>query len=106
MKEDKPKVVNIKSLPKGWRENPCYVYIGRPSTFGNPFVLKEGEPKGSTLTKFREYAVNRITRDPAFKEAVKALAGKTLVCFCAPGPCHGEVLAELAVTLTEESTKP
>jgi Domain of unknown function (DUF4326) len=33
--------------------------------------------------------------------ALPELRGKTLVCWCAPLPCHGDVLVELANLMAE-----
>lgn len=78
------------------------VYIGRPGHgqdgyFGNPFVLGTGEARGGTIERFRDYAQDRMFRDPAYRERVKGLCNKRLFCFCAPHPCHGDVLSMLAV---------
>jgi hypothetical protein len=54
------------------------VYIGRPSQWGNPFVIgKDGT-------------------QPSLLAALPELTGRTLGCWCAPDACHGDVLAELA----------
>lgn len=95
------RVANIRSyrydrpLPDG------HVYIGRPGHgedgyFGNPYRLGTGENRGATINRFRAYATDRMETDAEYRERVAALKGKTLVCFCAPEPCHGDVLAELA----------
>ena len=84
------KVINIKD-----RQNTAdEVYIGRGGKFGNPFALKKGEPRGATLDRYRAYLIDRLDSDPEFYKAVKALKGKTLVCFCKPFPCHGDILKE------------
>jgi hypothetical protein len=85
------KVVNIK--------NERYdVYIGRAGRgqdgyFGNPFRLSPNEPGGSTLERYRQYFYNRMDTDPEFREKIHALKGRTLGCFCKPGPCHGDIIA-------------
>lgn len=39
----------------------------------------------------------RALADPEFIQKVKEeLAGKDLICYCAPAPCHGDVLVEIA----------
>lgn len=86
------KVVNI-------YKNKYDVYIGRAGKgksgyFGNPFKLIKGEPRGSTLDKYREYFYNRINSDPEFKWNISHLKGKTLGCFCKPNPCHGDIIKE------------
>lgn len=80
-------------------KEPYDIYIGRKGRgkdgyFGNPFSLLIGQPKGSTLTKYREYFYNRLKFDPEFKRRIIGLKGKTLGCFCKPGPCHGDIIAE------------
>lgn len=75
------------------------VYIGRAGNgrdgyFGNPFPLRAGEERGSTLEKYREYFLKRLETDSEFKEKVLSLQGKTLGCFCSPNACHGDIIAE------------
>ena len=90
-----PKVINIKANPYSG----SYVYIGRPSRWGNPFSHKDG-----TLAQFRvdtiEEAVESyrewIKTQPELLAALPELKGKILGCFCKPGPCHGDILLELA----------
>ena len=86
------KVVNI-------FKDPYDVYIGREGKgqdgyFGNPFPLKKGEPRGSTLEKYKEYFHNKMLNDAEFKERILSLKGKTLGCFCKPNACHGDIIKE------------
>ena len=84
------KVIHIRSAPAGFKINPDYVYIGRPSKWGNPYSVSMGRTKCINL--FREY----LTSMPKLMIALPELRGKTLVCYCKPRACHGDVLAELA----------
>ena len=100
-------VVNLHTIPKGWENDPQYVYIGRKGkgqegTFGNPFALAKGDARGSSLEKFEAYARHRMSIDPKYKAAVKGLQDKTLVCFCAPLSCHGDILAKLCEELNSK----
>ena len=70
------------------------VYIGRPSPFGNPFVIGRDGDRDEVIRKYGEYFHDRIARDDMFALAVKGLKGKTLLCHCHPRPCHGDVIAE------------
>jgi len=70
------------------------VYIGRPSIFGNPFSMRSERDRMAVIEKYREYFLARIESDPVFKQKVLALKGKRLGCFCAPKPCHGDVIIE------------
>jgi hypothetical protein len=89
----KTTVVNIRNgFPKDG------VYIGRAGRghdgyFGNPYILGPGNPRGTTIERYGLYFYSRMRQDPEFRERVEALAGKTLVCFCKPYPCHGDVIA-------------
>lgn len=69
------------------------VYIGRPSKFGNPFVIGRDGTRGEVIAKYRRWLATK----PQLLEAAKTeLRGKDLVCFCHPLPCHGDVLVEVA----------
>lgn len=84
-----PKVLNKykDGLPKN------SVYIGRPSKWGNPFVIGKDGTREEVIAKYREWLLSQ----PEKVEAVKReLAGKDLVCFCSPKTCHGDILIELA----------
>lgn len=78
------------------------VYIGRGGPFGNPVIKHKPCPicgkihrdNGSTLPCYRQYLHERMRNEAGFREKVAALLGMTLVCFCKPAPCHGDVLAE------------
>lgn len=98
-------VIHIKDAPPGWREDPMYVYVGRPrkgmsGIFGNPFPKNENRTREEAIGAFRRYAAERVALDPAFAKAVSGLKGKVLVCFCAPKPCHGHVLAEMSESVS------
>jgi hypothetical protein len=94
------RVIHIRDVPPGWQrsDDPAgdIVYIGRPGRFGNPYPLRPGEPRGSTIERYRHWLHRRLLRDPDFAAEVAALHGKTLVCYCAPKACHGDTLAKAA----------
>ena len=69
------------------------VYVGRPSKWGNPFVIgRDGSRDEVIIAKYRAW----IVRQPALMAALHELRGKNLVCWCAPERCHAEALIELA----------
>lgn len=83
-----PKVLNARKV--GFKVENA-VYVGRPSDFGNPFPLTLG--RESLIEKYKEF----IMRDEAFITRIKTeLKGKDLICWCAPDPCHADVLLEIA----------
>lgn len=86
MSENLPKVVHCK-------REPFDVYIGRPSKFGNPFIIGKHGTRDAVIMKYRRW----LERNPEIVEAAKLeLKGKVLGCWCAPNKCHGDVLLEIA----------
>lgn len=77
------------------------IYIGRPSPLGNPFVIGRDGTREEVIRKFDNNLIS-CTPDTntAWKEihGIKQLA-KThnieLECWCAPLPCHGDIIKEL-----------
>ncbi len=106
-------VINIRDIRSTPWPDGC-VYIGRSGKglkgpFGNPISIGQKCPhcgqvhdRGGTLVCYRIMLEHRLKTDPTFRQAVKELAGKTLVCFCKPLPCHGDILAEYAERLSKE----
>lgn len=69
------------------------IYIGRPSHWGNPFVVGKDGSYEEVVQKYREW----IVKQPELMASLHELKDKTLGCWCKPyHPCHGDVLAELA----------
>ena len=69
------------------------VYIGRPSKFGNRFVIGQHGSRADVIAKYEAWLMSQ----PALVEAAKReLRGKNLVCWCAPLACHGDVLLRIA----------
>lgn len=68
------------------------VYIGRPSKWGNPFIIGQDGDRALVIKKFKHYLIH----SPKLMAALPELKGKTLGCYCAPRACHGDVLLELA----------
>ncbi|MDJ1632705.1 DUF4326 domain-containing protein [Rhizobium rhizogenes] len=68
------------------------IYIGRPSVFGNPFVIGRDGDRAEVIAKYEKW----VETQPLIKSAVPRLVGKDLVCWCAPLPCHGDVLLRMA----------
>lgn len=71
------------------------VYIGRPGPWGNPFQIGVDGSRREVIRKFRKWFMEpgqKSLRERARRE----LAEQVLGCWCAPQPCHGDVLAEIA----------
>ncbi len=69
-----------------------YVYVGRPSKWGNPFVVGRDGTRTEVIAAYRKHLLS----EPELVKALPELEGKVLGCNCLPLPCHAEVLAELA----------
>lgn len=82
---------------KGWRKPAGAVVISRPSKWGNPFRIDADHDRPAVVRMFREWI---LSDDPAavrMRNDLGELRGKDLLCFCpVPGPCHGDILLELA----------
>lgn len=85
------------------KKEPYDVYIGRPSMWGNPYSHKEGTSakyKVATveeaISAYRKWLMNRYYNGEITTEQLASLYGKRLGCWCAPGPCHGDVLKDAA----------
>jgi hypothetical protein len=77
-------VVNI-------RKDKYDIFIGRPSKWGNPFIIGKDGTREEVLKKYKEYILNK----PELLNKLSELKGKILGCYCKPLPCHGDVLEEL-----------
>ncbi|MBB6469416.1 hypothetical protein HNQ96_005306 [Aminobacter lissarensis] len=71
---------------------PGRVYVGRPSKWGNPFVIGRDGSRAEVIAKYRAW----LSSQPELLDALDELRGRDLVCWCAPHACHGDVLIELA----------
>lgn len=69
------------------------VYIGRPSKWGNPFEIGVDGTREEVIAKYRDKILSNSTLIMLAKSELKGL---NLVCFCAPKPCHGDILLEIA----------
>lgn len=67
------------------------IYIGRPSKWGNPFRSGRDGTREQAIEKYERY----IRANPELMNAIPELEGKILGCWCAPKPCHGDVLLKL-----------
>lgn len=84
--------LNAADYPRGgWPEGA--VYVGRGTAWGNPYRVGYGVTREDAIQRFRAYAERMIRLTPDWLEPLR---GKSLVCHCAPLPCHADVLREIA----------
>ena len=75
-------------------EEGLLVRVDRGSRWGNPFILDDDGTRAEVIEAYRNHY---LPYKPSLKSRIGELRGKLLACWCAPEPCHGDVLAELAI---------
>lgn len=82
-----PNVLNkyTNGLPEG------AIYVGRPSKWGNPFRIGYDGTRDEVISRYENYL-----GESGLIDDIAELRGKDLVCWCAPKPCHADVLLRLA----------
>jgi hypothetical protein len=101
------RVIHIKDAPLDWRNDPNYVFIGRPSPYENEHRVVEptkddpGCPRGEAVKRFKEdFDSNKELQELV----IKNLLFKILVCYCGSRyNCHGGVYVDF---LEEYINKP
>jgi hypothetical protein len=91
-----------------------WVYIGRTnncaglpaSPLANPFKVKDYGGRGQTLPHYRHWLWQHIQNgDEDVINALKAIDEQTvLICWCKPGPCHGDVVKAAAAWLQKQES--
>jgi len=83
------------------KKRPYDVYIGRPNPtvksdtykWGNPFVIGKDGDRDDVVIKYEQWL---LSQPDLIRDAKAELEGKILGCWCAPLPCHGHFLAQIA----------
>lgn len=96
-----PKVLNKRRdvIPKG------AVYVGRPSKWGNPWLLGVDGTREQVITMFILGLFDPTSILHLLLDDLHEIRGKDLVCYCAPKPCHADVLLKLANLNLEKPKK-
>jgi hypothetical protein len=82
------------------KQEPYDIYIGRgrcprtgePGRWGNPFRIGPGGDREEVIARYADWLAGELDAERVTLEELAALDGKTLGCWCAPEPCHGDVL--------------
>ena len=99
----RPQFENLKT----WQESEDNVYIGRrgvvfidkerypkhDSKWANPYKISKTMSREESIERYEKYIREKIEKDPTFD--IETLRGKNLGCWCAPDPCHGDVLKRI-----------
>lgn len=67
------------------------ILITRGTLWGNPFVIGRDGTRKEVIRKYRMWIIGQ----PDLMNSLDELKGKRLGCYCAPRPCHGDVLVDL-----------
>jgi hypothetical protein len=76
------------------------VYIGRPSVLGNRYVIGKHGTREEVIEKYRQWLRKVWVEGGEVKQDLLRLVGLvkrgdlTLVCWCKPLACHGDVLKQ------------
>jgi uncharacterized protein DUF4326 len=83
------------SRQKGWRMPENTVKVDRTTRFGKPFRLDEGH--AASVAAFRAWLASTQAGKALADAARVELRGRNLACWCPlDGPCHADVLLEIA----------
>ena len=88
--EYKVRVVNIRTE---WQVP--YIYVGRPTVWGNPWKAGEDGTREEVIARYRAWIETRQDLLRWLRRDMERLGVDALGCWCAPKPCHADVLAEL-----------
>jgi hypothetical protein len=96
---------HTKGIPEG------AIYIGRNARiwaesgqtgaprYGNPFVMGRDGNREEVVAKHRAWLEEQMKSEEFCNQMLEDLAGKDLVCHCAPEACHGHTLREKVLEL-------
>lgn len=89
------RVYRINSKPSG------AVRIDRQTKWGNPYVINKKAPdavveRNRVINEYRKTLKYRLESGRITLRELANLADKAMACWCAPLPCHGDVLVEAA----------
>jgi len=94
----KPKRIQ-RSRAKDWKRPANAIYVGRPTVWGNPYVVGSQLMNGETLTAAKAVALyeQHLADNFSERDIRHCLHDKDLACWCAlDQPCHADVLLWIA----------
>jgi hypothetical protein len=85
------------------------IYVGRPSPLGNPFLMQREAERAQVIRDYEDWLAEQLLdpSSPASREMSRlaALARRQdlcLVCWCAPLPCHADVIKRTIEAIIRE----
>ena len=88
-------IINIRH-DRSVLNKPDVVRIDRATTWGNPYMIGKDGSRAEVIEKYRARLWRDIRAGRIGLDELAALGSKRLACWCAPEPCHGDVLAAAA----------
>lgn len=95
-------VVNVRDLQAEWKKDTQYVNLmSKEDGWFNPYVVGIDGGRDECLSLYLSWLQHQIKGNTSFAARLYSLRGKTLVCKCAPAPCHAEFLVTLVEGLVD-----
>jgi hypothetical protein len=85
-------------------ESDLLVRIDRKSIWGNPYVMDEDGSRAEVIANYRDHYLD--FKPSLLMRIGDDLEGKALACWCAPEPCHGDVLLHTLEGLLIQESMP
>ena len=105
-------LIQVLSLRGRGGVRPCGEYVGRPSALGNPFVVGRDGIQEHVVARYRLWLRQQWRRGGAVRQELERLAAKyrrdgqlTLLCWCAPLPCHADVIREAVLGMCAKEVR-
>ena len=88
------RIISLRDAPAvaAARADGTLVRVDRRTRWGNPFRLGRDGTRAEVIRRYADYLLTR----PDLLADLPSLRGHTLACWCAPAPCHAEVLRNFA----------
>ena len=75
------------------------IYVGRPSILGNPYSIGKDGSRAEVIQLYRIWLWDELKKHSrVYRELIRLLniyrskGALSLLCYCAPLPCHAEVI--------------
>lgn len=78
----------MKVLHQGIDDTRGAVYVGRPTKWGNPFVIGKDGDRDRVILKYEKW----LLTNQELMSSLHELTGRDLVCWCSPLACHADIL--------------
>ena len=79
------------------------VRVDRATKWGNEFRIGRDGTRAEVIERYRRDLWRRIRAGEVDLDELAALDGRDLLCWCAPLPCHADVLARAAAWASNRS---